>query len=341
MKKIWYSLRYGSAKTKRCIISVILLFILAAFCLIMLIATNESLWWLGTIFSIILAIIIMQSVSFHGTGKMVEQKKKKQKKKKEAEKEKLNPVGEEKKEKQEEEETKYLENMTQEDVEELLITYKVKKNHIPIMIDLWKSKKVKQSPAFLWRDKKNMYILTLEKKPRKYNIPLKELTSISYCPKIDANPAQDYPEFQKPSFAGITFGSLTPTYFETQINGRSETKKNLYKINPDLMLTNNCIRSVMSLLGLEIVVEDKVIKSNQISDYYKEGYKINLLWKDGVLTTQEYKARIKQIMQNMIEAEISYQVFIEYVNQFIQGRFITRDYAEYYIEQWKKLKPEI
>lgn len=328
MKKIWYALRYGDTRTKRLIISVAILFVAAAVSLVMLLLGGSSLWWLGTAFSLLLAIIIMQSVSFHGTGKRVEKKSKKD-----------SNVKAEKTQPEEEEpgELKTAADMTQEEIEQILVAYKVKKNHIPIMIDSWPSQRIRQCPAYLWTDKNELLILTLEEKPRKAAIPLRDIKAVYYEPGVTARPAVDYPEFQKPSFAGITFGGLVPTYYE-EAGTRKGTQKNLYRIGDELTVTNTSIRPVIERLKLDIQMEDPVMSSERVSPYYKEGYKLSILWKDGVIRTKEYKSGVKQMMQSLTEAELSMEAFLEYVNQLVRGHLITQEYAEYYIGLRKKIE---
>lgn len=320
MKKIWYAFLYGDKKTKRLIGSVILLLTTALICLVVLLKGGDTLWWLGTAFCTILAIIIMQSVSFHGTGKMVEKKKKKKNSK---EKE-----GKEKKEQK----LRTTADLTKEDIDQFLITYKVGKGHIPVMVDSWKSQRIQQCPAYLWSQRNKLCLLTLEDKPRKVEVPLAKYSSVVYQPSVAVKPKTDYPDFQKPSFLGITFGGLVPTYYEQG----QKTKKNLYLLGADLAVTNTSIRPILERFKLDVTIQDSMINSKELSPYYKEGYKLSVLWKDGVINTKEYKEGIKQMMQNLTEAEISFPVFLENVTQLVQSRFVTREYAEYYIELRKK-----
>lgn len=360
MGKIWNAFRYGNRKTRFYILIIFLLFIISIACFITAVMTKALLWGLGMIFSLILGIIIMQSLSFKGSGQYTSERKeiiKKEKKKRkksnnksdniesdESNKEKprssktKNESGKNENETEEEDDSGYLAELEASEIKNLLVAYKVKKDHYPVMIDSCKSEHIRQCPAYMWSEKGYLQFLLLEKKPRTFRIPLTSVNKITYTPAVSVRKFLEYEEFQKPSFAGLTFGSLLPSYYEDSTSGIALTKKNLYMIEPDIVLTNTSIRAVIDLLQLDVTIHDKITKSSGYSNYFKEAYKTNILWKDGVISTKELKAEIKIMLQKMAEAEISNLTFNENIYQMVQGRLITKEYADYYLDYRQKNK---
>jgi len=344
MGKIWDSLRYGNAKTKRTIVSVIGLFVLTIVCIVMAITTASIIWVLVGVFSAILALIIVQSVSFKSGGKLTPVQSKPLKAatpKEKPDKTERKPWESPSKEADTDEGDKgfdrsYISELKQSDIKRIMVSYKVRKDHLPIMIDSWEDENVKQCPAYIWVTRGSVFYLIFEKKPKRIKVDKSKIGHMTYHPGVQAARDQEYQEYRKPSFAALTFGSLVPTYYEESERGKVAYKKNLYQVDPGVMITNTSVRSVMKILKLDVVIEDKVTKSERHSSYYKEAYKINILWKDGVYTTAEFKTKIKEMLQNMAEANISTQVFNDNLRQLIAGRMITKEYAEYYMDIRKK-----
>lgn len=338
IQKIWTSFRYGNRKTKLLILSVAALFLLTAICIIMVIITKSPLWALGSAFSLILTIIFMQSVSFKSSGQLTPLNNKNEESKSKAKIKENKAVDNSKEnddEKVETDETGYLSALRQSDIKQIMVSNKVRKDHKPVMIDLCKSENIKQCPAYIWTAKGYFYMLLLEKQPRRVRIPKIKVNKITYNPGVIVKRLTDYQEFQKPSFVSLTFGSFLPTHYEEIENSKTVYKKNLYVLEPDIMFTNTSIKSVIRLLKFNVTVEDKITCSEKYSEYFKEAYKINLLWKDGIYTTQEFKSEIKKMLQNMAESHISSKYFLESMKQMVTGRLVTKEYADYYINYRK------
>lgn len=338
MNKIISGLRYGNKKTKSYIIITFLLMLSATVSAVVAVMQKSPLWGMGAVFFLMAAVIIMQSLRFQKAGEITgkEKEEKEKSEKLENDKEKRRKETEEKKSDfraaEADEEENYLEQYTKDGVKKLFVKYKVNKDHRPIMVDLCQSEKVRQCPAYIWVDKQGVNLLIMEKTPRKTVISDRQATKVIYEKGVVAYPKSDYEEFSKPSFLGVVFGSFLPTVYEDSINGRSIFRKNLYTIAPDIKVTNTSAKAVFDLLQPEFVVNDRVMDSEIYSPYFKSAYKLNILLRDGVIQVNEYKQKVKEVLESLAEAKISLEEFHKNIDQLVKGRMITEEYAEYYLE---------
>ena len=77
MRKYWNALRYGNAKTKRILVSVILLFLLFIAGIVLAVSGSGVTWGLIAVFAVIMDIVLLQSVRF-GDVQMLAAKSKKE-----------------------------------------------------------------------------------------------------------------------------------------------------------------------------------------------------------------------------------------------------------------------
>jgi hypothetical protein len=107
-------------------------------------------------------------------------------------------------------------------------------------------------------------------------------------------------------------------------------------IGQDLKVTNTSAATMLRMLSMNLSVRKQVRDVELQNPYFESAYALNLMLKDNVLTVNEFKSRIKDILQKLADAKIRQEEFMDYMNQLIQGRLITREYAQYYIEQKNK-----
>ena len=232
-------------------------------------------------------------------------------------------------EEQEEEESPYK-NYTKEKVEVILHKYKVKEDHRRVIIDFCAPFRIKQCPAYVWRDKKNLYFLLLEKEPRKIEIPLNTIDGIHYERAAAVKSSLDYEEFKKQSFVGSVFLSYLPSYYEKVKNERRMYCKNLYVIHPELKVTNTSARNLFDILGVDFLLQDSVMGSARFDSYFKMAYKSNILLRDRVITAEEYKEKIRMLLNSISQGEMSERNYIELIDQLEEYKLITEEYAKYY-----------
>lgn len=337
MGRIFNALRYGNAKTKRYIISIFFLFLIAVVSATKAIQLLSPLWTMVTIFSFILGILFITSLSFQESKdakKSIDNKQRNENK--------TSSISEEKKDSAvlTEENENYMEKYNETSIKKIFYYYKVKKNHIPIIIDSWESEDLKQCPAYVWLDKSDFHVLVIGKEVKKVEIPRKNLIKIVYEKGVTANINEDYQAFKNPSFMSIVFSGVLPTVYESGVGIKATHKKNLYVLFSDLKITNTSAKALIDLLQVDFSIPEEEIYSKKYSSYFTLAYKLNILLKDGVLSVNDYKRKIKEVLLSLAVAEISFDAFKIFINQLIQGRLITKEYAEYYVEYRKKQKKE-
>lgn len=339
MHKILNGLRYGNSKTKSYIIITLCLLVFGIISLVAVIMTHSPLWAMSAIFCFLLALILMQSVSFKKSGKFApekQQKTKDQQTEEETKDHNLKKTDEDlsKEKETEEQNDDYLEKLGEKDIKGICVKYKVKKDHMPIMVDSCASKKIFQCPAYAWTEHSTLCLLLFEKEPRKVSFSSDEVNVMVYERNANANLANDYKALAKPSFLKLVFDPYLPTTFEDRMGQRSY-KKNLYVIGKDLKVTNTSAKTMMELLSLNLKVDHLIRDPKFHNIYFESAYALNIMLKDTVLSVNEYKVKIKALLQKLTDANINNEEFYNYMNQLVQGRLITKEYAEYYIDRRK------
>lgn len=348
MGRILNALRYGNAKTKRYIISIVLLLILGGVSIIRAVRFGSPLWAMVGVFAFLLVVVFINSLKFIEGQELNPRNQNKTKDRDSFDKEKsfkdkgkdVSSVDEDEQEADElaTENENYIEQYDEKKLKKLFYYYKVKKNHIPILIDSWESKKIKQCPAYLWMDKSHLHVLTIGKEANKYELPRKQLLKLTYDKGRIVNRKEDYYILKTPSLLSLAFSGFLPTVYEEGEGIRATYKKNLYVIGSDLKITNTSAKSVFDLLQADFSLLEEELYTKRYSPYFTSAYKLNILLKDGVLSVSDYKRKIKEVLLALAQAEISLDVFKTYMNQLIQGRLITKEYAEYYVEYRMKQK---
>jgi hypothetical protein len=326
MDKIWNGLRYGNKKTKGYILATLFLLSFGSVSVGFTIAKKSPLWGMSAIFCFLVAFLFITSLSFHKTGKQIIKKTR----------EELALSEESSKDQLEEEiEENIYERYDEETVKGVFIKYKVNKDHKPIIIDLCQSEKVRQCPAYIWADRGDLNLLLFEKETRKVTIPISKVTKITYEKGVLANPLLDYAGFQKTSFLNIVFSSYLPTLYEDSKDGRKVYRKNLYVLSPDIKVTNTSIRTIMDMLKLDLSYEGRFTDPDMHNPYFEKAYLLSIMLRDTVITVSEFKVRIKKLLQQLSEANISSDEFHLYIRQMVNARLITKEYAEYYLSYRK------
>ena len=321
MEKWINSLRYGDEQTKSYIIVVLGLF--AATIVFGILCVLNLSWGFGllSVVSGVIAAIILQNISFEDEEVLLKRKIANEHKEKQEQ---------EQEEEQEKEKKGMYENYTKEKVEVLLYKYKVKEEHRKVMVDFCRPFRIKQCPAYIWKDRKNLYFLLLEEEPRRIEISLKSIDGIYYEKAAEVKSSSEYEEFKKHSFVGSVFFSYLPTYYEKVKNERRMYCKNLYTISPELKVTNTSARNLFDILEVDFILKDAVMTSDKFDAYFKMAYKSNILLRDRVITPEEYKDKIRILLMSISQSEMSERSYIELINQLEEYKLITEEYAKYY-----------
>lgn len=344
-KKLLNTLKYGSGKTKR---KLYLMFgILAAgvvLTLAALILGNITLGFAAFIILFVDGLILFNtsfeekavSVQNNPTEKTSKIKKKKDKKKTEEDGPgALEWVSSEKKEEPEEEKTdKPLSQYDEKKLKKLFVAYKVKKHHVPVLIDLCSAERIVQRPAYMWKDASYLYFLVLDEEARLIKSRLSESDAIHIRRGMTARPVEEYPELNDKSVVSMIFGGLLPKYYTVESGPyRTEHRKNMYSAAPGIWCTSGSVKNMLKLLPERFVLDDG--KTDGESIYYQEIYIARVMFYDGIYSAQEYKEKVLEVLGDLIRAELAESVVLEYLNVMMQKGLIPREYAEYVISKRK------
>lgn len=216
-------------------------------------------------------------------------------------------------------------------VKKTLHKFKVRREHRMIFVDHSDKLQVKQTPAYIWLEKKEFHLLLIEQEPRHITIPLYQIKNITYLKKQPANEDIDYAAYKGSSVLADMFRSYLPDYLHSTVVDDLSAYKNLYGIGNDIYVTNRSASALFDLLGVEFQVDDRVTMSNKVNIYFKEAYKSNILLRDNVIDANGYADRISKTLDNLAHSTISYAEFKDTLNLMIRNKLITQEFASYYM----------
>lgn len=361
MKKIWNGLRYGDTETRKCIGSVIGFSLAAVVCIVA--AGLKGQLWLFAIAMIfgVIAIVISQTFTLEDEDFVAEVNRSGEKETVRAEMAQKNtreavateetennteaagrnddrmdakPHAAEDKEK----EIDIYQHYDQHVLRKLKRKYRVKKDHRPIMVDESKTYRIRECPAFIWRGHNKVYLLLLEKEPRKICISRDLIRNMGYRPDVKVNMEEEYPAFRKENLITGVFREFLPDYMDSKVKNDPLKTKNLYSIYPDIMLTNRCAYEVMDLLCLHFMPKDKITDNERLNGFFKRIYAANILYRDRVYSILEYKNSIEKTLHDLCYAEMTDKEFEATLEQLLRGRLISGEYADHYRELRYKIK---
>lgn len=342
LKKIKNTLLYGDSKTKQYLISVFIALAATVALGVFAVLQMSPLLFLLTVCAIGVDIVLVQSVtmteaSLKGKQEGTKEKNKKQTTEKQAKNKQKEEETAEKKEHQKA--STEEEQFDEQQLYRVFVKYKVRKEHYPVMVDICKSEKIYQCPAYVWVSGSYFYLLLLEKEVRCLKRPVKQLTTMYIQQGVPAKPIIDYAFLQEKSLISRVFAPYAPNYYRKGIEeGKVDSLKNLYILDRDICFTANSVKNLMRILQLTVVLEDKKIESDRYSEYYKEIYKKKVLWRDGIYSIEEYKEEVKEILTRLSRADISEETFERYTMHIIFDKLIPQEYMDYAYAQRKKKK---
>lgn len=325
VRKYWLGLRYGNKKTKSSLWSFLIL--VSAFIVCSVIAMIVGIMEVGIIavFLGVFSFVFWLSLSFGevelGLDSLENVDNKKEQKNTE---------------KQLEERINYAEKYGKKQVEQLFHKYKVKKYNRLVMIDSFKRYNVYQCPAYIWKNRNYLYFLVLDREPKRISVELSKLSEITYEKGVVCNPAEEYQQFKEMSVKNLVYNKFLPKYYKKIGNYISIYTKNLYVLKDDIKFTNTSAANLFQVCPLPFKTKETNI--NNLGKFSKEIYYCNILWKDGVFSTEQYKRKVKAFLMELTESGVADSQFQDELLELIQYRFITNEYAQYYLERRKKRK---
>ncbi len=358
LRKIWNTLRYGDSKTKTFLISVMVLILAMFGCFAALLVTQSFLPGLlaavCAIFVIALAkdaVLVVKQNDASGkaaTAKKAnagngqfglgdgwelpetaeEEKGKKKKKKKSAEQE---AKEQEEREKEDEEEfgDNALASMTTDKLKRLLVRYKVKQEHVPVVIDLCVSERVRQAPGFAWVEDGMLKILVIERKARLITRPLSRLQVMEVERGIAVKASNEYVELRDSDVMKKAFSPYLPRYQKKEIGGRTVLLKNLYVLDEDINFTSASVNELKKLFSFRIEIEERRLQDTGQSPYFKKLFVDSFLWRDGILSLQEYKTEVENVIESLADLSVPYGEFETTLSVMISSGLLPVEYRNY------------
>ena len=349
LEKIFNSMIHGNARTKVFLWSVVLLFFGALILLLAGIVLSMPYVAMGGIGLGLVGLIVSQSVSLKDLQKPKKAKKKKDKAEGEGKtgtssdrQKNAEEYGQEERQRKEKNRAKsrFLTSMDAKKMKKLMKTHKVNQIHVKVMIDSYPAKKIEQAPAFMWKTETMLHFMVLEDQAIEFEVPLDDIKGILLVKNVSANPDKDYLPFQYSNFISSMFQPYLPEYFESTKDGQLEIKKNTFRIEPGIYLTNSSVANLRKVLlpHVAFLVDDQVIASQRFNEYFKELYRASLLCKNQIITLDEYKEQITKTLDALLEAPVSGTEFVNTIYDLNKYRLITKNDVVLYTQKYRELK---
>lgn len=354
-RKIVNTLRYGEKRTRRFLLSVMGLGLAALGFLIAALVTQSLLCWIALVASALVTaavtkdaalVVIRDNEEREAKGEeavraeaaaltaMKQQKKEEKREKKEKRAKNSEEADEEEVLEREQEDEKAfdgdaLSNMTEVKLKQLLVRYKVKQEHVPVVIDLCVSERVKQCPGFAWVTGGKLRILLIESMPRLIERPCHAMQVLEVEGGIAVRAGNEYTELRKAEVMNRAFTPYLPRYHKKTVGGRTVLLKNLYILDGDMKFSSGSVNGLKKLFPLRIEINDRRIQGGETSAYCKELFLSSFLWKDGIFTLKEYQKEVERVLGSMAAADISYSEFEKNLSEMIHSGLLPAEYREF------------
>lgn len=233
-----------------------------------------------------------------------------------------------------------LANMTEVKLKNLLVRYKVKQEHVPVVIDLCVSERVKQCPGFAWVVGGSLKILLVESKPRLIERSCHGLQALEVERGVAVRAANEYTGLRKTELMNLMFTPYLPRYHKKTIGGRTVLLKNLYILDGDMKFSSGSVNGLRKLLPLRIELNDRRIQGQEAGPYSKELFLTSFLWQDGILSLKDYQKEVEQTLESMASADISYNEFEKELSEMIRSGLLPAEYRKFAYAKREERKAE-
>ena len=229
--------------------------------------------------------------------------------------------------------------ISKEEIKYALKKYKAKKDHREVIIDSCASLGLREAPAYIWADKKKYYFMILtEGEPLKIDYPLEYNLKLYYEKGVKSNPDTEYSKFKGISIVSMAFSPFLPDYYQKRTDAGTAFYKNLYRLGKDMYFTNTSAKNVFDMTGADFEVKDDITEDVRHGEDFKNAYKANLLWRDGAISSDEYKNMITGLLSSLARADIRLDDFNRILEQMYEYNFITKSYMYFYLDYRKKYR---
>lgn len=357
MRKIWNTLLYGDSRTRSFLLWEIALILATILLFAVAVGTQSFMPGLGAVVTAVIAAAMAKDVALvvknggtsgnsFGGGKPGNAKKgnddeeepeeasegkKKKKSKKEQKKEEQDAKEQEEREREDEEEfgENAMASMTAVKLKRLLVRYKVKQEHVPVVIDLCIPERIRQAPGFAWVEDGRLKVLLIDRTPRMLERPLSKLQEMEVEQGIAVKASNEYVELRENEVLKKAFTPYLPRYQKKEIGGRTVLLKNLYVLDEDIKFTSTSVNELKKLFSFRIEIADRRLSEMDLSPYYKRVFVDSFLWRDGILTLQEYKAQVEQVIDSLADPAVPYGEFETTLSSMINSGLLPTEYRNY------------
>lgn len=350
LEKIWNSFFYGNTKTKLFLWSVLILALGALFLLLAGIVLATPSLIMGGVGVGMVGFIVSQSVSLKDLQREKKKKIKKDNKankgttdsehsKKEVQENAFEKEERTRKEK-EHAKARFLASMNSKKLKKEMKEHKVNQIHVKVMIDSYPAKKIEQAPAVLWRTDTMLHFMVLTDTVDEFEVPLSDITGFLLVKNVPVDKEKDYISFRLDNYISKMFRSYLPEHFDITKDGRLQTVKNTFRIEPGIYLTNSSVANLRRVLlpGVAFLVDDQVIASRKFNEYFKELYRSSLLCKNLIISLDEYKEQITETLNALLVAPIEDAEFANTLYDLNKYHLITSEHLAIYTQRYREIK---
>lgn len=343
-RKIWNTLRHGERRTKAFLIFMFILFLAVVGFAVLAFVEQSVVLAVASGAAVVIALVMAKNVALvvkehsgENRKKRSGFRKKEDEKKQWAEEMPFSEIDAMELEENVPEEG-ILQTMNQATLKKLLVRYKVKQSHVPVVIDLCISERVRQAPGFAWVSDGMLKILVVERLPRLIERPVKNLQSLEVERGISVRASEEYTELRQSELMKKMFTPYLPRYHKKEIGGRTILLKNLYVLDGDIKFSSGSVNELKKLLPLRVELVLRKGQGAGFSAYYKEVFTASFLWQDGIYGLREYQGEVERVLCAMAEADISYNEFEGNLSEMITSGLLPSEYRKFAYAKRKESK---
>lgn len=105
--------------------------------------------------------------------------------------------------------------------------------------------------------------------------------------------------------------------------------KNLYILDEDIKFTSASVNELKKLFSFRIEIADRRLQDMDLSPYYKRIFVDSFLWRDGILTLQEFKTQVEQVLDSLADPAVPYGEFETTLSAMITSGLLPPEYRNY------------
>jgi len=146
---------------------------------------------------------------------------------------------------------------------------------------------------------------------------------------IAVKASNEYVELRESEVMKKAFTPYLPKYQKKEIGGRTLVVKNLYILDEDIKFTSTSVNELKKLFSFRIEIADRRLQDMDLSPYYKKVFVDSFLWRDGILSLQEFKTQVEQTLDSLAEPAVPYGEFETTLSAMISSGLIPPEYRNY------------